>query len=63
MDQSKCGTYGLTMIEAQQFLLPVGETDVGPLLVFPSYFNRELRDQIDHPSISGEFRFGRLEDG
>jgi hypothetical protein len=42
MDQSKCGTYGLTMIEAQQFLLPVGETDVGPLLVFPSYFNREL---------------------
>ncbi len=23
------------------------ETDAGPLLVFPSYFNRERRDQID----------------
>lgn len=25
------------------------ETDAGPLLVFPPYFNRERRDQIDHP--------------
>jgi len=29
------------------------QTDAGPLLVFPSYFNRERRDQIDHPSIFG----------
>ena len=39
------------------------ETDAGPLLVFPSYFNRERRDQIDHPRIFGTFRFsGALEE-
>ena len=39
------------------------ETDAGPLLVFPSYFNRERRDQIDHPSIFGTLRFsGALEE-
>lgn len=38
------------------------ETDAGPLLVFPSYFNRERRDQIEHPSIFVTFRFsGALE--
>jgi len=31
--------------------------------VFPSYFNRERRDQIDHPRIFGTFRFsGALEE-
>jgi small GTP-binding protein len=39
------------------------ETDAGPLLVFPSYFNRERRDQIDHPRIFGTCRFsGALEE-
>ncbi|MBP90557.1 MAG: hypothetical protein CMJ64_28250 [Planctomycetaceae bacterium] len=34
-----------------------------PLLVFPSYFNRERRDQIDHPRIFGTFRLsGALEE-
>lgn len=33
------------------------ETDAEPLLVFPSYFNRERRAQIDDPRVFGTFRF------